>query len=76
MTVDLRLVALEQQPIVFPRKIVAPKTLFAADNELGIFTLTLPGKRRRRVEPNSFLSEGQFAGFQNEQENYVTERSG
>src|SRR5258708_4680097 len=54
---------------------VAPQTLFAAHHEVGVVTLSLPGKRCRRVETNSFLSKSDFARFQNNQKNQVTEDS-
>src|SRR4029077_7107169 len=73
--VDLCFVALEQQSIFFACEMVAPQTLFAADHEIGVVTLSFPGKRRRRVETNSFFSKSDFARLQNDQKNQITKNS-
>src|SRR5437667_4136528 len=51
---------------------IAPQTLFAADDEIGVVIFAFhPRKWRRRVETNPFPSESDLACLQNNQEDYV-----
>src|SRR5207244_1671298 len=59
VVVDSDLIALEQQSILFPRKIIAPQTFFTAHHEIGIVPALCPRERRRRVESNAFSSKSQ-----------------
>src|SRR6266481_5273622 len=74
--VDLDLIALEQQPILFAGKIFAPETFFNAHDEICVLATLCPCERRRRVESNSFSAESDFARFQNDPKNHVAERRG
>src|ERR1700758_4307281 len=82
--VDLRLVAMQQQPILFAREIFAPQILFASDNKIGVVPAPRPLEWRRRVESDSFFAEGDFTGFEYDPEDHVakncrqqrTDRSG
>ena len=72
--VDCDLIALEQQSVLFPRKIVAPQTLFSAHHEIGIISALCPRERRRRVESNPFSAKSDFARFQDNQKDHITKR--
>src|SRR2546426_942359 len=54
---------------------IAPQTLFAADDEIGVVFTFCPCKRRRRVETNPLSSKSDFARFQNDQKNRVAQSS-
>src|SRR5437879_606719 len=73
--VDRDLIALEQQSIFFPRKVVAPQTCFSAHHEISVIVTFCPREGRWRVESNSFSPKSNFARFQHNQENHITERS-
>ncbi len=75
MIVDLHLVAIEQQSIFFAREMIAPQALFAPHYEIGVVFTFCPGKRRRSIETNPLSSKGDFARFQNDQEDHVAEGS-
>src|SRR6266704_5651996 len=76
VVVDSDLIALEQQSILFPRKIIAPQTFFTAHHEIGIIPALCPRERRRRVESNPFSSKSDLARFQDNQKDHVTKRGG
>src|SRR4029450_1707139 len=73
MIVNLHLVAIEQQSIFLAREMIAPQALFAPDYEIGVVFTFCPGERRRSIETNPLSSKGDFACFQNDQEDHVAE---
>ncbi len=73
VVIDPDLVALEQQPIFFARKIIAPQTLFSAYHEISVIPAFCPRERRRRIESNPFSPKSDFARFQDNQKNDITE---
>src|SRR2546430_8393496 len=54
---------------------IAPQTLFAADDEIGVVFTFGPCKRRRRVETNPLSSKSDFARSQNDKKNRVAQSS-
>ena len=75
MIVDPHRVAIEQQAIFLARKMIAPQTFFAADHEIGVVITFCPGKGCRSIETNPFSPKSDFARFQNDQKDHVTESS-
>src|ERR1035441_2033450 len=75
MTVDLNVIAMEQQSIAFSRKMIAPQAALIADNEIDAVIVPDPGKASRFVEPDSLLAERNFARLENNPENYIAQRS-
>src|SRR3989442_3957933 len=75
VVVDSDLIALEQQSILVPRKIIAPQAFFTAHHEIGIVPALCPRERRRRVESNAFSSKSHLARFQDNRKDHITKRS-
>src|SRR6266487_91374 len=75
VVVDSDLIALEQESILFPRKIIAPQAFFSAYDEISVVPAFCPREGRWRIEPNPFSAKGHFARFQHNQEDDVSKRS-
>ena len=75
VVVDPGLIAREQESIFFARKIIAPQTFFSAYDEISVIPAFCPRERRRRIESNAFSSKSDFARFQDNQKDHVTEGS-
>jgi hypothetical protein len=76
MVVNRGFIALEQQSIFFPCKIIAPNTFFGPHHKIGVVSAFCPGERGWRIESNPLSSKGNFARFQNNQEDHVTQCRG
>ena len=74
--VNLRVVAFQQQAIVFTGEMIAPYASLRSNDKIGVVTLTFPGERRRTVETNAFFSEGNLSSFKDKQKSEITETSG
>ena len=74
LMVDSDLIALEQQPVSFAGKIIAPQTFFGAHREIGIISMLFPCEWRRHIKSNPFPSKGDLARFQDNQKDHVTKR--
>src|ERR1700737_2464303 len=75
-TVDLGLVTIKQETIAFPGKVIAPQTSLLAHNKIGVVLMPVPTKWSWRVEPDSFFSERNLAGLENNPENDVAQGGG
>src|SRR5882762_1512695 len=75
VVIDSDLIALEQESVFFSGKIIAPQTLFIAHHEISIIIPFCPCEWRRRIEADPFSAKSDFARFQDNQKDDVTERS-
>src|SRR5207244_10868032 len=75
LMVECPLVAHEPKSIFLSAEMIAPQALFAPHYEICVIFAFCPCERRRRIETNPFSSKGNFARFQNDQENHVAEGS-
>src|SRR5207237_9778750 len=73
---DDRFVAMQNELIGFAREVLAPQPLLFAHREIRVIAFARPGKWRRSIKLDSFLSENFFPGFEHDQEKDVTERGG
>src|SRR5438270_13183448 len=73
---DDRFVTMQNELIGFAREVLAPQPLLFAYREIRVIAFARPGKGRRPVKLDSFLSENFFPGFEHDPEKDVTERGG
>src|SRR5438309_11095734 len=67
--VDPRFIAMEQESISFPRKIIARHTMFFANNKFAVVVVACELKCRSGVTPYPILAEGDFATLKHDRYN-------
>ena len=65
---------MQQKFIALARKKVAPQAFFIARDKIGIVAVAGPGEGGWFFEADPFLAENQFAAFEDEPEQRITQR--